>query len=116
MLRPCIPEPSGNFDRDEIVKEQIGNGYGQHYPQRNHDVVERNVQRAVVTVIQLEADHDLHGELHNGTREVPGLPPDVSRRRSETWNTMSRTEFQNYGPNWYARFAHLPPGPPGALQ
>ena len=84
MLRPCIPEPSGNFDRDEVVKEEIGNGDGQHYPERNHDVVEGNVQRAVAAVIQLEADHDLHGELHHCTREVPRLPPHVSRRRSGT--------------------------------
>ena len=85
LLRPCISEPSGNFNREEVVKEQVCYGDGQHYPQRDHDVIEGNVQRAVLAVVQLEAYHDLHGQFHHCTGEVPALPPNVppSRCRSE---------------------------------
>ena len=39
--------------------EDVDGRRGQHDPDRDHDVVERNV----VDVVKLEAEHDLRGQL-----------------------------------------------------
>jgi len=47
--------------------EDVDGRRRQHDPDGDHDVVERNV----VDVVQLEAEHDLRGQLQDGANEIP---------------------------------------------